>query len=170
MVIIFIYYKKIKNAIKMNEDLYKWLEEPEEMTGILFWKITYLWQRKINKALKEVDLTHSHFALMSGAAWLEKQNEPITQTKLANFTQTNVMVTSKMVRILENKGFIGRISEGKDPRAKYVQITSKGLKTLEKASKISEEVNKDFFKSLAKEKEVFTESLWNILYSNYDKE
>lgn len=152
----------------MNKKLYKWLEEPEEMTGILFWKITYLWQRKINKALKNVDLTHSHFALLSGVAWLEKQGEPITQTKLANFTQTNVMVTSKIIRILENKGLMGRINEGKDPRAKYVYLTDKGLKTLEKAIKISENVNNDFFEVLGKEKEEFNENLLHILSSNSD--
>lgn len=146
--------------------LYEWLKEPGEMTGILFWKITYLWQHKINKALKDVDLTHRHFALLSGVAWLEKQGEPITQRKLADFTQTNVMVTSKIIRILDGKGFIERTNEGEDPRAKYVQMTIKGLKTLQKASKISEDVNKDFFKSLSQEKDVFTENLWNILYSN----
>jgi DNA-binding MarR family transcriptional regulator len=152
----------------MTNDLYKWLEGPEEMTGILFWKITYLWQRKINKALKAVDLSHSHFALLSGVAWLENKGEPITQIKLANFTQTNVMVTSKIIRILESKGFIERMNEGKDSRAKYIKLTHKGLKTLENASKISEEINSDFFKALGQEKDEFNENLWNILYSNYD--
>lgn len=151
----------------MKNKLYKWLEEPEEITGVLFWKITYLWQRKMNKALKDVDLTHTHLALLSGVVWLEKQGETITQTKLANFTKTNVMVTSKIIRILENKGFIERINEGKDPRAKYVYITQEGLKTLQKASEISEEVNMEFFKILGNEKEHFTENLWKILYSNY---
>ncbi|HOI40752.1 MAG TPA: MarR family transcriptional regulator [Methanobacterium sp.] len=152
----------------MKNNLYKWLEEPEEMTGILFWKITYLWQRKINKSLRKVDLTHSHFALLLGVAWLEKEGKPITQTKLANFTQTNVMVTSKIIRTLEDKGFIDRIKEGKDPRAKYVHLTDKGLKTLEKASKISETINKEFFGVLGKEKQEFAENLWKILYANSD--
>ncbi|HMK53711.1 MAG TPA: MarR family transcriptional regulator [Methanobacteriaceae archaeon] len=152
----------------MKNNFYKWLEEPEGVTGILFWKITYLWQRKINKALKDVDLTHSHFALLSGVAWLLKQKEPITQTKLANFTQTNVMVTSKIIRILEGKGFLERINEGKDSRAKYVKITQKGIKTLEKALIIVEKVNEEFFQPLGQEKELFNENLWNILYSNYD--
>jgi DNA-binding MarR family transcriptional regulator len=153
----------------MENELYKWLESPEEMTGILFWKITYLWQRKINKSLREIDLTHSHFALLSGVAWLEKEGKPITQTKLANFTQTNIMVTSKIIRILENKGFIERINEGEDSRAKYVKLTPEGIKTLDKAVKISEEVNTDFFKVLGQDKEQFNKNLWNLLYSNYDK-
>lgn len=153
----------------MKNKLYKWLKKPEEITGTLFWKITYLWQRKMNESLKNVDLTHTHLALLSGVVWLEKQGEAITQTKLANFTQTNVMVTSKLIRKLESKGFIKRIDEGEDPRAKYVYITQKGLKTLDKASKISEEVNVEFFKALGDEKEYFTENLWNILYSNLDE-
>lgn len=153
----------------MKNDIYKWLEEPEEMTGILFWKITYLWQRKINKALKKVDLSHSHFALLSGVAWLEKEGESITQIKLANFTQTNVMVTSKIIRILESKGFIERINEGKDPRAKYVKLTPEGIKTLDKAVIISEKVNKNFFEVLGQDNELFNKNLWNILYSNYDE-
>ncbi len=153
----------------MENSFYKWLEAPEEMTGILFWKITYLWQREINKNLKDVDLTHSHFALLSGVAWLEKQGDPITQIKLANFTQTNAMVTSKIIRTLEGKGFIGRTSEGKDSRAKYLYITPKGSKTLNKALIIVENTNKEFFKVLGHEKKQFDKNLLNILYSNYDK-
>jgi len=152
----------------MKKSFYEWLEEPEEMVGFLFWKITYLWQRKMNKALKDVDLTHTHFSLLSGIAWLEKNGESISQIKIADFTQTNVMVTSKISRILENKGFIERRIEDDDTRAKYVYLTEKGLKTLEKASKITEEVNQEFFEALGDEKEHFTENLWALLYSKFD--
>ncbi|MBI5679545.1 MAG: winged helix-turn-helix transcriptional regulator [Methanobacterium sp.] len=152
----------------MEKNFYEWLEEPEEMIGFLFWKITYLWQRKMNKSLKKADLTHTHFALLSGAAWLQKEGEIITQTKLANFTQTNVMVTSKIIKILENKNFIERRNEGDDTRAKYVYITEKGLETLGKASKITEEVNQEFFEPLGDEKEHFTHNMWTLLYSKFD--
>ena len=152
----------------MKKSFYEWLEEPEEMVGFLFWKITYLWQRKMNKALKDVDLTHTHFSLLSGIAWLEKNGESISQIKIADFTQTNVMVTSKISRILENKGFIERRIEDDDTRAKYVYLTEKGLKTLEKASKITEEVNQEFFEALGDEKEHFTQNLWKLLYSKFD--
>ena len=151
----------------MKKSFYEWLEEPEEMVGFLFWKITYLWQREMNKALKDVDLTHTHFALLSGIAWLEKNEESISQIKIADFTQTNVMVTSKISRILENKGFIERRIEDEDTRAKYVYLTEKGLKTLEKASKITEEINQEFFEALGDEKEHFTQNLWKLLYSKF---
>ena len=151
----------------MKKNFYDWLEGPDEMVGFLFWKITYLWQRKMNKALKDVDLTHAHFALLSGVAWLEKHEDQISQIKLADFTQTNAMVTSKIIRILENKGFIERMSSNGDTRAKYVHLTEKGLSTLEKASKITEEVNQEFFEALGNEKNQFTENLWAVLYSNY---
>jgi len=151
----------------MKKSFYEWLEEPEEMVGFLFWKITYLWQREMNKALRDVDLTHTHFALLSGIAWLEKNGESISQIKIADFTQTNVMVTSKISRILENKGFIERRIEDEDTRAKYVYLTEKGLKTLEKASKITEEINQEFFEALGDEKEHFTQNLWKLLYSKF---
>lgn len=150
----------------MEKSFYEWLEEPEEMVGFLFWKIMYLWQHKMNKALKDVDLTHVHFTLLSGVAWLEKYGEPISQTKLADFTQTNVMVTSKIIRILEKKDFIERKNQGNDTRAKYVYLTEKGIKTLEKASKIAEEINQEFFGALGNQKTQFAENLWTVLYSN----
>lgn len=152
----------------MKKSLYEWLEEPEEMVGFLFWKITYLWQRKMNKALKDVDLTHTHFALLSGIAWLEKNGESISQIKIADFTQTNVMVTSKISRTLENKGFIERRIEDEDTRAKYVYLTEKGFETLKKASKITEKINQEFFEALGDEKEHFTQNLWTLLYSKFD--
>lgn len=151
----------------MKKSFYEWLEEPEEMVGILFWKITYLWQSKMNKALRDVDLTHTHFALLLGIVWLENQGETISQIKLANFTQTNVMVTSKIIRMLEDKNLIERRIGNGDTRAKYVSITKKGLKTLQKASKITEEVNQEFFEALGDGKDKFTENLWTILYSNF---
>jgi DNA-binding MarR family transcriptional regulator len=162
----------------MKKSFYEWLERPDEMVGFLFWKITYLWQRKMNKALKTVGLTHTHFALLSGLAWLEKQGESITQIKLANFTQTNVMVTSKIIRTLEKRGFIerretgneGSDTRGSDTLAKYVNLTENGIKTLEIAAKITEEVNQEFFQALGDEKECFTENLWIILYSNFKGE
>lgn len=151
----------------MKGNFYEWLEEPEEMVGFLFWKITYLWQREMNNALKDVNLTHGHFALLSGLAWLEKDEKQVTQTKLADTAQKNIMATSKILRILEKRGLIERESEGKDPRAKYVHLTYQGLKTLEKASIITERVNQEFFKSLGDDKDRFTENLWTVLYSNY---
>jgi DNA-binding MarR family transcriptional regulator len=151
----------------MKKSFYEWLEGPEEIVGFLFWKITYLWQRKMNKALKDVDLTHTHFALLSGIAWLEKNGESISQIKIADFTQTNVMVTSKISRMLEKKGFIERRIEDNDTRVKYVYLTEKGLNTLEKASKITEEVNQEFFGALGDEKDNFTENLWTVLHSNF---
>lgn len=153
----------------MKSNFYEWLEAPEEMVGFLFWKITYLWQREMNNALKDVDLTHGHFALLSGLAWLEKDGKQVTQTKLADTTQKNIMATSKILRIMEKRGLVERKSEGKDSRAKYVHLTHEGLETMEKASKITERVNQEFFKSLDDEKDRFTENLWTVLYTNFNE-
>ena len=41
------------------------------------------------------------------------------------------------------------------------------MNLLEKASKITEEVNQEFFEALGDEKDNFTENLWAVLYSNF---
>lgn len=122
-----------------------WFEKPEESVGFLLWQITNLWQRKLNSALKELDLTHVQFSLLAGMAWLEKFEKPITQVRLAKYAGTNIMMTSKVVRTLEKKGLIIRDECENDTRAKCISITVKGIQKVEKALPLAKAIDEKFF-------------------------
>ena len=151
--------------IDNNKYVKYWREEPEESVGFLFWQITHLWQRKMNLALKELDLTHVQFALLSGIAWLERFNEDITQVKLANHAKTNIMMTSKVLKTLEKKDLISREECEFDTRAKCISITDLGRERIEKALKIVEEMEHKFFSGQTNDPE-FIKKLVNILQIN----
>jgi DNA-binding MarR family transcriptional regulator len=142
-----------------------WREEPEESVGFLFWQITHLWQRKMNLALKELDLTHVQFALLSGIAWLERFGEDITQVKLANHAKTNIMMTSKVLKTLEKKNLISREECEFDTRAKCLSITDDGRERIEKALQIVEEMENKFFGGQTNDQD-FINNLFNILQLN----
>jgi MarR family transcriptional regulator for hemolysin len=145
-----------------------WLEKPEESVGFLLWQITNLWQRKMNSALGELDLTHVQFVLLAGIAWLERFEKSITQVKLAKHAKTNIMITSKVIGTLEKKGFILRGECETDTRAKCLSLTQKGIKKVEEALNIVKDIDERFFKDMA-DNESFINDLAHILELNTEK-
>ena len=138
-----------KEEDNMENDRYAdfWFEKPEESVGFLLWQITNLWQRKMNAALKELDLTHVQFALLVGIAWLKRFERPITQVSLAEYAGTNIIMTSKVVRTLEKKGFIFRNECKSDTRAKCMSLTEKGIQRIEKALFPVKGIDEKFFEN-----------------------
>ncbi|MGB9978558.1 MarR family winged helix-turn-helix transcriptional regulator [Methanobacterium sp.] len=133
--------------MKKNEYAKFWFEKPEESVGFLLWQITNLWQRKMNAALKDLNLTHVQFALLAGIAWLERFEKPITQVRLAKYSGTNIMMTSKVIRTLEKKGFILREECEADTRAKCISLTKNGIQRFEKALNIVRNVDENIFEN-----------------------
>lgn len=152
----------------MKNDKYAkfWFEKPEESAGFLLWQITNLWQRKMNSALKELDLTHVQFALLAGIAWLERFEKPITQVRLAKYAGTNIMMTSKVIRTLEKKGLILREECETDTRAKCVSLTAKGIHRFEKALPLVRSVDEKFFGNKTYDED-FIKNLVHVLELNH---
>jgi DNA-binding MarR family transcriptional regulator len=151
--------------IDNNEYVKYWREKPEESVGFLLWQITHLWQRKMNLDLKELDLTHVQFALLSSTAWLERFDEDITQVKLANHAKTNIMMTSKVLKTLEKKDLISREECKFDTRAKSISLTDDGRERIKKALQIVEEMENKFFSEQTNDLD-FIKKLVNILQLN----
>ena len=152
----------------MKKDGYAkfWFENPEESAGFILWQITNLWQRKMNSALKDLELTHVQFALLAGIAWLERFERPITQVRLAKYAGTNIMMTSKVIRTLEKKDFILREECEDDTRAKCVSLTEKGIQRFEKALNIVRAVDEKFFENKTYNED-FIKNLAHILELNH---
>jgi DNA-binding MarR family transcriptional regulator len=122
--------------------------EPNDNPGFLLWRVTNAWQRQIRSALEPLDLTHVQFVLLASLAWLSKQEKGIPQVLLAGHANTDVMMTSQVVRTLEFKGYLERQSDPTDARAKLLTITAAGLKLVNQAIVKVESVDKNFFLKL----------------------
>jgi MarR family transcriptional regulator, organic hydroperoxide resistance regulator len=122
--------------------------EPNDNPGFLLWRVTNAWQRQIRAALEPLDLTHVQFVLLASLAWLSETEPSIPQVLLAGHANTDVMMTSQVVRTLESKQYLERHSDPADARAKLLTITPAGLTLVNVAIKKVEAVDKRFFARL----------------------
>lgn len=136
--------------------------EPEENSGYLLWQVTMQWQLKMNRALGKIGLTLTQFSLMAGIYWLGKK-QTVTQQQLADYANTDKMMTSKVLITLEKKHIIERVKDPDDSRAKQLKITDKGTQTLREAYHIVQQVDDAFFKNVVKDKPVFDSLLMRLI-------
>jgi DNA-binding MarR family transcriptional regulator len=123
---------------------------PQESPGFLLWKTTNLWQRQIRLALQPFDLTHVQFTLLASLAWLTKDGNKITQVELAHHIETDVMMTSQVIRTLEQKKLLKRTLNPSDKRAFHLLPTTAGLELANKTIRVVENVDKEFFAQVKK--------------------
>lgn len=143
-------------------------DRPEQSLGFVFWQTTLLWQRVTSDSLKNLNLTHVQFILLAGLGWLTKQDQSVTQSMLAKHAKTDIMMTSKVLRTLEAKALIKRLSHTSDSRAYTLEITDNGMDVLQKALSVVELVDQEFFSNLGNRKKIFHDDFLEIL-SHYNK-
>ncbi|MDY8137537.1 MarR family winged helix-turn-helix transcriptional regulator [Aquimarina sp. 2201CG5-10] len=137
-------------------------EKPEEKLGYLLWQASMQWQRQANRALDEVGLTSTQFAILMALAWLSRSSQTVTQKEIADNSKTDRMMVSKILRTLEKKGLIVRKEHKTDTRAKCVLLTEKGVEILQRAIEIKEKANEIFFKNLS-DRQNFSKELSQLI-------
>jgi DNA-binding MarR family transcriptional regulator len=120
---------------------------PEVSPGFLLWQINNKWQAKQRHALLKFNLTHVQFVLLASLTW-NANEKGVTQKQLAGFAQTDVMMTSQVVRVLEQKKFLTRTSNPDDTRSYFLKPTKPGIAIVNKAIIAVEEVDQQFFSVL----------------------
>jgi MarR family transcriptional regulator, organic hydroperoxide resistance regulator len=138
-------------------------EHPEESTGFLLWQVSMLWQRSVNDVLSEYGLTHAQFVVLAAAGWLTHQQESVTQTDIANHANIDKMMTSTILRGLQQKGLIIRTEHETDMRAKTVLLTNNGQTTLKRALVLVEEIDESLIAPLRQNSAAFAEHLCTII-------
>lgn len=131
-------------------------------TGFLLWQAGNVWQRKIRTVLDPVGLTHVQYLLLLSLDQLGGKKHPVSQIKLARMAGTDVMMTSKCIRLLEKKKFIARKADKTDARAFQLELTPEGAKAMSKAKKLVEKNEAEFFSKLSSNHKKFAESLLSI--------
>jgi DNA-binding MarR family transcriptional regulator len=123
-------------------------DAPEQSAGFLLWQTSMVWQRRQRAALEALDLTHAQFVLLASAFWLTRGQAELTQAALAAQAQVDVMMTSQVLRTLEQKGYVRRVAHSRDTRAKAVTVTPAGAALASKALAVVEGVDERFFAPL----------------------
>lgn len=120
---------------------------PDDSVGLLLWQVTNRWQAAQRTALKPFDLTHVQFVLLASLAWLGA-DAPVTQRALAAHACTDPMMTSQVIRTLEERGLVERTAHPADGRAWAVSVTPAGRALANRANGAVESCDREFFAAL----------------------
>ena len=130
----------IKNLFKTAS-----LGAPENAIGFVAWRVVVRYQREMDRALAVLDLTNLQFMTLAMAAWLSREGDQVTQGQLARFGGIQPMQVSLMLKTLHSKGMVARQRSTDDFRAKSIEVTAGGLKTLRRAFPIAIKIQRRMF-------------------------
>jgi DNA-binding MarR family transcriptional regulator len=125
---------------------------PEESLGWRLWHVLHAYQRTLEQALAELDLTHLQYVLLCLSAYLASRGEVPSQARLAAAAGLDKMMVSKVVRLLEEKGYVTRSPHPNDPRANRVDVTASGREALYRALPLARALHDRFFGCLGERK------------------
>lgn len=132
--------------------------DPNASTGLKLWRVTNSWQRTIRAALAPFDLTQVQFVLLAVLTSMDRTN-PVTQQDLATHAATDPMMTSQVLRALEQKGLIERQPHPSDRRARTLSPTPNGVRLANVANEAVERADRAYFAILGDDVPGFTRAL-----------
>lgn len=150
----------------MSKEINFHFKSPEDSPGYLLGQLTMLWQRKLKRVLDPLDLTQTQFVLLAALGWLSKKSDSVTQVDIANQSNADRMMVSKVLRTLEEKGFISRQEHKTDTRAKSIRLTNSGEAVLQRAIIEVENADLDFFSVLNENLSLFNSNMANLIDRN----
>lgn len=142
----------------MNGALDTAYPDPKASTGLMLWQVTNSWQREIRAALAPFDLTHVQFVLLAVLATVDGESL-ITQRDLSERAATDPMMTSQVLRALEEKHLVERLPHPTDRRALTLKATSTGVALVNRANAAVEAADRAYFSALGNKVQGFTECL-----------
>lgn len=125
---------------------------PEQSPGFLLWHISTLWRGFIEASLKTLNLTHPQFVVLATLGWLTRNGDKVSQTAIGKMAALDPNTTSQIIKGLEQKGLIKRITSA-DARAKNPILTTNGSKILTQAMPLVEDTDGQFFQNLNKQQQ-----------------
>jgi DNA-binding MarR family transcriptional regulator len=133
----------------------------EESPGLTLWQVTNRWQAAQRAALKPFSLTHVQFVLLAALTHLHDSG-PVTQRRLADHAAADAMMTSQVLRALEERRLVQRSPHPGDRRARALAVTAAGRELANRAVVAVEECDEAFFAPLGPDLAPFTHLLHRL--------
>jgi DNA-binding MarR family transcriptional regulator len=133
-------------------------QDADDSAGLLLWQVTNRWQSRIRAALKPFGLTHVQFVLLAALTWADG-GTPLSQKGLAERAATDPMMTSQVLRALEDRGLVRREPDPNDRRARAIAVTPTGVALVNQAVVAVEDTDAAFFAALGTDRAQFTAAL-----------
>jgi len=126
--------------------------KPDEQLGYLLAQVSFLKQRIVNAALKELDITYIQFIILAGTLELNDGNTIVTQQLISDERRLDKAMVSNVVKTLIEKGLITRNVHPEDKRAYTLSLTDMGAQKAIHGKKIALNIDEFFFKEIDKKK------------------
>ena len=84
------------------------LGAPENAVGFVMWRVMARYQREMDRALADYDLTNLQFITLALVAWFGREGEAVTQIELAGLAGIHPMQISQTLKALEAKKMVLR--------------------------------------------------------------
>jgi DNA-binding MarR family transcriptional regulator len=97
-------------------------------TGYLVWHLSLRWRAALDQSLSPLGLTSSQYGVLASLYGLSSDGSRPSQRELAEFTGLRPMHVSKLIRALEQAGYVERDSNPSDTRAVQLKVTTRGAK------------------------------------------
>ncbi|WP_048792100.1 MarR family winged helix-turn-helix transcriptional regulator [Streptococcus cristatus] len=141
-------------------------DEYKKSTGLLFIRTYHKWHGLIKNKLRTIDLTHPQFVVLTTLAALLRQQEWVSQTDIARFSDMDVMTVSQIIRLLIKKELIMREVHPKDSRANIILLTDTGLQKVNQALPLVEGIDQALFGKLGNKTEILNQLLMELEAEN----
>jgi DNA-binding MarR family transcriptional regulator len=114
--------------------------------GFLLWHVSRRWQVLLGTRLAPLDLTPAQFLVLGSLGWLHDiEKETPTQRRVADHAGTDPMMTSQILRALEQRELVVRAPDPEDARAIRVTTTPAGTKLVVRAVAIVRALDVELF-------------------------
>jgi DNA-binding MarR family transcriptional regulator len=113
--------------------------------GFLLWHASLRWQRRITEVLSPMGITHVQFALVSTVWWLGKDGYPPRQREVAEHAGIDPAMTSQVMAVLIERGWVVRGIDPVDARASRLYVTDSGREVAERAVVALDKAEAEFF-------------------------
>jgi len=141
-------------------------KETEKIPGYLLWQVSKLWQRKLNEALKNLDLSSTQAVILINVPRLIKEHKAVTQMMLSHVTKVDRTTVSQSIQSLEKKKLIKRVVPQDNRRAYHVELTDTGTTTATQALNRIFTAHQTFFQQSQSDTDAFLTYMLKLIKTN----
>jgi DNA-binding MarR family transcriptional regulator len=117
----------------------------EESLGYRLKLAYHAWTRHFDAALRPLGLTPVQFIALYAIERRHQRGEIPSQVQVATATQLDPMMVSKILRLLEERGYLKRSPHPDDPRANALHLTHAGRALVRTAVPVFRDAHAAFF-------------------------
>ena len=110
--------------------------EPTPTPGFLVYRLATKWQAAVDRAVSPFGITHAQYSVLASLRGMTRGGGRPSQREVADRLGLDPVFISKLVRTLEQSGFVERRDHPTDARAFALGLTDAGTRTIDPAIKV----------------------------------